>query len=366
MDSSIENILALYDQEAPLEMACTIPAAWYVDERIARLENQQVFGSNWIAVGRRDQVAAAGQFFTFDLAGEPLVIVRGMDNKLRGFFNVCRHHAAAVATGPCGVAQLLRCPYHGWTYGLDGSLKGTPEFAGVCNFDRAENGLLPVRVETWENFIFVNLDQQAPALEDYLGDLPQRLAPLSVSSLGFFVRKSYTLACNWKVYVDNYLDGGYHVPHLHKALNSVLDYTEYTIENGEHYALQSSPMVASQDASVAHTRTGDRAYYYWLYPNFMINIYQGVMDTNLVLPLGRDKCLVVFDFFFADTGAEKTPYNEESVAVSDRVQAEDVDICESVQRGLVSRAYGAGRLSVRRETGEHLFHRLLAADLKRS
>jgi choline monooxygenase len=366
MDSSIENILALYDQEAPLELAYTIPAAWYVDERITHLENQQVFGSNWIAVGRTDQVAAAGQFFTFDLAGEPLVIVRGTDNTLRAFFNVCRHHAAAVATAPCGVAQLLRCPYHGWTYGLDGSLKGTPEFAGVCNFDRAENGLLPVRVETWENFIFVNLDQQAPALEDYLGDLPQRLAPLSVYSLGFFARKSYTLACNWKVYVDNYLDGGYHVPHLHKGLNSVLDYSEYTIENGEHYALQSSPLVASQDASVAHTRTGDRAYYYWLYPNFMINIYQGVMDTNLVLPLGTDRCQVVFDFFFADTSAEKTHYNEESVAVSDRVQAEDVDICESVQRGLYSRAYGAGRLSVRRETGEHLFHRLLAADLKRS
>jgi choline monooxygenase len=366
MDSSIENILALYDQDAPLEMAYTIPAAWYVDQRIARLENQQVFGGNWIAVGRTDQVAAAGKFFTFDLAGEPLVIVRGTDSKLRAFFNVCRHHAAAVATAPCGVAQLLRCPYHGWTYSLDGSLKGTPEFAGVCNFDRAENGLLPVRVETWENFIFVNLDQQAPALEEYLGDLPQRLAPLSVSSLGFFARKSYTLACNWKVYVDNYLDGGYHVPHLHKGLNSVLDYSEYTIENGEHYALQSSPLVASQDASVAHTRTGDRAYYYWLYPNFMINIYQGVMDTNLVLPRGTDRCQVVFDFFFADTSAEKIQYNEESVAVSDRVQAEDVDICESVQRGLHSRAYGAGRLSVRRETGEHLFHRLLAADLKRS
>jgi choline monooxygenase len=365
MDSPIENILALYDQEAPLEMASTIPAAWYVDERITRLENQQVFGGNWIAVGRIDQVAAAGQFFTFDLAGEPLVIVRGTDNKLRAFFNVCRHHAAAVVTAPCGLAQLLRCPYHGWTYGLDGSLKGTPEFAGVCNFDRAENGLLPVRVETWGNFIFVNLDQQAPALEDFLGDLPQRLAPLSIAKLGFFARKSYTLACNWKVYVDNYLDGGYHVPHLHKSLNSVLDYTEYTIENGEHYALQSSPMIASQDASVAHTRTGDRAYYYWLYPNFMINIYQGVMDTNLVLPLGTDSCQVVFDFFFADTSAERTQYNEESVAVSDRVQAEDVDICESVQRGLHSRAYNAGRLSVRRETGEHLFHRLLAADLKR-
>ena len=210
-----------------------------------------------------------------------------------------------------------------------------------------------------KSFIFVNLNPEAPPLESQLDDLPQRI---SVAGLRFFARKSYTLACNWKVYVDNYLDGGYHVPHLHKALNSVLDYKEYTIENGAHYALQSSPMVASQDASVAQTRTGDRAYYYWLYPNFMINLYQGVMDTNLVLPLGREKCLVVFDFFFADTSPE---YNEESVAVSDRVQAEDVDICESVQRGLHSRAYNAGRLSVRRETGEHLFHRLLAHDLKR-
>jgi choline monooxygenase len=121
-------------------------------------------------------------------------------------------------------------------------------------------------------------------------------------------------------------------------------------------------MVTSLDQSVAQTRTGDRAYYYWLYPNFMINLYEGVMDTNLVLPLGEEKCMVVFDFFFGDTSSE---YKAESVAVSERVQAEDVDICESVQRGLHSRAYRAGRLSVRRETGEHLFHRLLAHDLKR-
>jgi choline monooxygenase len=365
MNESLTNILALYDQDAPLEQAYTIPAAWYVDERIGRLERNHVFGNNWIAVGRTDQAAARGQFFTFDLAGEPLIVVRGADNQLRAFYNVCRHHAAAVATAPCGVAQHLRCPYHGWTYGLDGSLKGTPEFAGVCNFDRADNGLVPVHVAVWESFIFVNLAEEAPALEDFLGDLPQRLAPLAIRSLSFFVRKSYTLACNWKVYVDNYLDGGYHVPHLHKALNSVLQYSEYTIENGMHYVLQSSPMVASQDASVGHTRTGDRAYYYWLYPNFMINLYEGVMDTNLVLPLGQDKCVVLFDFFFADTSPEREQYNAESVEVSDRVQAEDVDICESVQRGLQSRAYGAGRLSVRRETGEHLFHGLLARDLKR-
>jgi choline monooxygenase len=363
MNDSLSNLLGLYDQEAPLEQAYTIPAAWYVDERIGRLEREQVFAGNWIAVGRTDQAAAVGQFFTIDLAGEPLIVVRGADNQLRAFYNVCRHHAAAVATAPCGVAQHLRCPYHGWTYGLDGSLKGTPEFTGVCNFDRADNGLVPVHVGIWESFIFVSLAEEPPALQDFLGDLPERLAPLGIFGLSFFVRKSYTLACNWKVYVDNYLDGGYHIPHLHKGLNSVLDYTEYTIENGVHYALQSSPMVASQDTSVARTRTGDRAYYYWLYPNFMINLYEGVMDTNLVLPLGEEKCVVVFDFYFADSSPE---HNAESVAVSDRVQAEDVDICESVQRGLHSRAYGAGRLSVRRETGEHLFHRLLARDLKRN
>ena len=175
------------------------------------------------------------------------------------------------------------------------------------------------------------------------------------------------LACNWKVYVDNYLDGGYHVPHLHKGLNSVLDYKEYTIEISERYSLQSSPMVGSEEhVEFAATRTGDRAYYYWLYPNFMINIYQGVMDTNLVLPLGTDQCLVQFDFFFADVSEAARATNAESVAVSDRIQDEDVDICESVQRGLRSRAYGAGRLSVRRESGEHLFHRLLAADLRRA
>ena len=356
----INDVLALYDEQAPLEYAYTLPAVWYIDERIARLEREQVFGSNWIAVGRADQAADAGQFFTFDLAGEPLIVVRGADHQLRAFYNVCRHHAAAVATAPCGVAQHLRCPYHGWTYGLDGSLKGAPEFAGVCNFDRAANGLVPVQVARWENFIFVNLNPQAPPLESYLGELRQQI---SVSSLHFFTRKTYTLACNWKVYVDNYLDGGYHVPHLHKSLNSVLDYSEYTIENGVNYVLQSSPMVSSEDQSVANTRTGDRAWYWWLYPNFMINIYQGVMDTNLVLPLGQEKCLVIFDFFFADTSLES---NAESVAVSDRVQAEDVDICESVQRGLHSRAYRAGRLSIRREAGEHLFHRLLARDLKRN
>jgi choline monooxygenase len=366
MDPSLNELLMLYNDGAPLEEARTIPGPWYTDDRLAALERQNVFGRTWQPVARADQVSSSGQYVTLELAGEPLLIIRGADQKLRGFFNVCRHHAAAVATEEQGTTNLLRCPYHGWSYGLDGSLRGAPEFEGVCGFDRSQNGLLPVRLETWEQFVFVNLDPQAPSLTTSLGGLVDRLAPLNIGALRFFERRNYSLKCNWKVFVDNYLDGGYHVPHLHKGLNSVLDYKHYTIETNERYCLQSSPMSTSEeDPATAANRTGDRAWYFWQYPNFMMNIYQGYMDTNLVVPDGVDRCSVTFDFYFADVSEPAMLRNQQSVAVGERVNDEDVGICEAVQRGLHSRAYGAGRLSVRREAGEHLFHRLLAADLKR-
>jgi len=362
---SIAHILATYNDRAPLAEASTIPAPWYVDPRIADLEAKTVFSKSWQMVGRVEQVEKPGQFVTTNIAGEPIVAVRGNDGVLRAFYNVCRHHAAAVVTEACGQANILHCPYHGWNYGLDGSLKGMPEFDGVKGFDRQQNGLVPVKADTWEKFVFVNLDPEAVGLRDFLGGLVRQVAPLSVSKLHYFDTRTYDIACNWKVFVDNYLDGGYHVPHLHKGLSSVLDYKEYTIENEDRYCLQSSPMVASdEDKSTGATRKGDRARYFWQYPNLMINCYEGYMDTNLVLPLDVDHCRVIFDFYFADVSDSRRAYNEESVAVGARVQDEDLGICEAVQRGLKSRAYGAGRLSVRREAGEHLFHRLLAADLK--
>jgi choline monooxygenase len=365
MERSLRELVNLYNPNDALEYAWTIPSPWYFDSRVADLERQTVFANAWQVAGRADQVREKGQFFTADLGEEPIVVARGDDGQLRAFYNVCRHHAAAVVTEAQGCAKQFRCPYHGWTYGIDGALKGMVEFEGVCNFDRAQNGLVPVRAEVWENFVFVNLDGHAAPLSEFLGAVPKIVAPLELSQkLKYSDRRTYTLECNWKVYVDNYLDGGYHVPHAHKGLSSVIEYTKYTIENFERACLQSSPLSsgATSEAGVAETRQG-RAFYLWIYPNFMINAYEGVMDTNLVLPLAVDKCAVVFDYYFADTSSTADARHKESIAVSEKVQEEDMAICDAVQRGLGSRGYVAGRLSVRREAGEHLFHRLLHADL---
>jgi choline monooxygenase len=368
MEKPLKDILGSYNAAAPLAEAYTIPAAWYTDKRVAEVELRNVFSRNWQVVGRVAQVEKPGEYVTATVANEPIVVVRGSDGKLRAFYNVCRHHAMTVMNELCGQAQHMRCPYHGWTYNLEGELRGMTEFDGVKNFERADNGLVPVRVETWENFAFVNLEANAAPLTDFLGALVGLAKPLGFGGLKFVERRSYIQNCNWKVYVDNFLDGGYHVPHMHKGLNSVLDYTNYTIENVDRCCVQSSPVSVDtkSEASAAATRKGDRAFYFWQYPNFMLNWYEGYLDTNLVLPLSVDRCEVIFDFYFGDTSEDNMAYVRESMGVSEIVQQEDMVICDGVQRGLGSRAYQAGRLSVRREAGEHLFHRLLAADLKDS
>src|SRR5262249_55962683 len=143
MTEPIDSILRAYDTAAPLASAATIPASWYADPRIADLERRAVFGGTWQVVGRLNQVSEPGEYITADIAGEPIMVVRGRDGVLRGFFNVCRHHAAAVMTERCGEAERLRCPYHGWTYALDGKLMATPELPGIAGFRPDNNGLVP-------------------------------------------------------------------------------------------------------------------------------------------------------------------------------------------------------------------------------
>ncbi|MSP38728.1 MAG: aromatic ring-hydroxylating dioxygenase subunit alpha [Deltaproteobacteria bacterium] len=365
MGTNVKKIIESYEPKRQLSTASTPRSSWYTDPGILELERLTVFSRAWQFAGRADQVREAGQYITHEVAGEPILVIRGNDNVLRGFFNVCRHHAAAVATKCEGKAENLRCPYHGWTYDLEGKLILTPEFAGVANFDRSANGLVPVQTAEWHGWVFVKLDGGGPTLEEFLSaDLIERIEPLHLERLKWFERRSYSLNCNWKVFVDNYLDGGYHVPHIHGGLASVLDYSQYTIETGEHFCLQSSPIASGKTKSPnAAVRQGERANYFWLYPNFMINVYDEVMDTNLVIPHGVDKTEVIFDYYFADVSQSAREKNLASIAVSEQIQSEDVAICESVQRGLNSRVYNTGRLSVRREAGEHLFHKLLYANL---
>jgi choline monooxygenase len=169
--------------------------------------------------------------------------------------------------------------------------------------------------------------------------------------------------------VDNFLDGGYHVNSVHPALAGVLDYAHYRTEIAGHTSVQSSPIRSpdpkSEDASAAKVRTGAMAYYWWVFPNFMLNIYQGTMDTNLVLPLGPDRCRIIFDFYFAETeSAEAKARIAQSIALAHQIQFEDAGICEEVQRGLASRSFQTGRFSVRREAAGYHFHQLLARYLR--
>ncbi len=371
-----------FDPELPLDRARTIPASWYQHPRCYEAERAAVFGDTWLVAGRRDLVAAPGSYLTAEIVGEPILVVRDLDGTLRAFVNVCRHRAALVVTEECGTATRLRCRYHGWTYDLAGRLRGVPEFDGVAEFCREEQGLPPLAVAEWGPYVWVHGGTHPPALTDFLTPLPERTAG-RLDRLLFAQRRSYDLACNWKVFVDNYLDGGYHVNTVHPSLAGVLDYSRYRTEVFGHTSVQISPLKPPDAASavpptflsaqaeadmnvggtiVAGVRSGTEAAYWWVFPNFMLNLYDGLMDTNLVLPLGPARCRVVFDFFFTEGTAETLI--RDSIAITDRIQQEDAAICEEVQRGLGSRSYNTGRFSVRREAAGYHFHQLLGRRLR--
>jgi choline monooxygenase len=367
MALGLREKLAAFDPELPLERARTIPSSWYFDPEIHAAECRSIFGSSWLMAGRVDQVRDPGSYLTATLAGEPILVVRDGEGELRAFFNVCRHRAAAIMTETQGKATKLRCRYHGWTYDLAGRLRGVPEFDGVAEFCREEQGLVELAVATWGPIVW---DNQNPrdTLAAFFLPLPGHRSTKELGALRFVERREYELACNWKVFVDNYLDGGYHINTVHPGLAGVIDYSQYRTEIAGNTSVQIGPLKPPErsDAAVGQVRTGEAAYYWWVFPNFMMNIYAGVMDTNLVLPLGPERCRVLFDFYFADTdGPEAQRFIANSIAVAHQVQLEDQGVCEEVQRGLASRSFHAGRFSVKREGAGYEFHRLLAVRLRR-
>jgi choline monooxygenase len=352
--------------EENLARAATLPSSWYVDPVVLDRERERVFGRTWQLVGGAEDLARPGDFLAAEVAGEPVVVARGEDGVLRAFSNVCRHRAGPVACGR-GHRPSLRCGYHGWTYGLDGRLLATPEFEGVLDLDRAAVRLPELRAATFGSLAFVHLDPGAPALERVLGEMAVETAGLGLERLRFHHRHDYEVACNWKVYVDNYLEG-YHIPIVHPGLFREIDYAAYRVETREHHSRQHAPVRSPSPESPYRRRLEagkePEALYYWLFPNLMLNVYPDHVQVNLVLPLGPERTLVRFDWLVPDPsrpGLE--PELERSFAFSDEVQREDAAVCEAVQRGLRSRFYDRGRLSVKRENGVHHFHGLLVAAL---
>jgi choline monooxygenase len=365
MAFDLQELLGRFDPTLPLERARTIPAAWYHDPGLADAERRRVFGNCWLFAGRADQVDRPGSFFTLDLAGEPLVVVRDQEGTLRAFHNVCRHRGARVACEEQGCSSRLRCRYHGWTYDLAGRLRGTPEFDGVADFRREDNGLPPVAAEQRGPLVWVHLGQAPPPLSEWAAPLERRGSLAALGTYRWHSRREYRLACNWKVFVDNYLDGGYHVNTVHPGLAGVLDYSHYRTQIDGCASVQISPLRPARDGEgFAEVRSGGDAHYWWVFPNLMVNLYDTAADVNMVLPDGPDACRVIFDYYFPPREGEDPRLVEQSLAVTHQVQVEDVGICEEVQRGLKSRSYDTGRFSVRREAGGYHFHQLLARWLR--
>jgi choline monooxygenase len=359
----LENLMRPpLDIDQEISRAWSIPVAYYRDSTIFQEEREKILSACWQVVGHADQLRSAGDFFTAELCGEPLLLVRDLRGDLRGFYNVCRHRAGPAAEG-CGSRKLFRCGYHGWTYALDGSLLNAPEFEGVERFRPEEFSLRPVRVEHWSNLIFVNLSESAPPLLQALGDLPRQAGRFGFERMRLSERRTYDMKCNWKTYVDNYLEG-YHLPSVHPGLNRELDYNAYTVEPYPRHVSQFSPIRGAQPGDAVprrytETRGDLTTDYYWIFPNWMLNCYPDNISLNIVVPLEPERTLAIFEWYLPEEQLGSSAARD-SVRFSDEIQVEDVAICETVQKNFHSRSYERGRYSVKQEKGVHAFHRMYA------
>ncbi|WP_028102872.1 aromatic ring-hydroxylating oxygenase subunit alpha [Pseudoduganella violaceinigra] len=338
----------------PLEQAHALHAGFYTGMHWLDFEQREVFGKSWQLAAHAGDLQHPGDHVTADIAGKPIIIICQQDGSLQAFFNVCRHRAGPLATCNGKGARALHCKYHGWTYELDGGLRAATEMQDAAGFDKSAIRLPRVQVRAWQGLVFVALDIATPPFEQVFAGIGERIAVAGLPQMRFAKRDTYQLACNWKVYIDNFLEG-YHLPFVHPGLSKVLDYRAYDTELAQWHSLQHSPL-RNNDGIY-----GDgNAWYYFIYPNIMLNITPGRLQTNRVLPQGDGHCIVEFDYYYTDEPQVQARVQAEQ-AFSDEIQAEDIAICEHVQQGLASGSYSAGRLNPRRESGVWHFQNLLRA-----
>lgn len=316
-------------------MTGTIPYRWYSDPEQLRREQERIFARSWQYLGRADEVAEAGTYATGWCGDAPVLAVRGEDGALRGFLNVCRHRGSLVADG-CGSRRTLQCPYHAWTYALDGRLLAAPRTESEPGFDPGAHALRPVSVATWGPFLFANPDAGAPPLADALGELPELLAQVvDVGALRFHTRTRFGVDANWKVAVENFLEC-YHCATVHPEFAAQVDV------HPDRYALDAHETFAAQ---ACRARDGGGAgQFHLLYPNTGINVFPGPANLSIgpVAPAGPDRTERFLDYFFAPDADPE--WIARFRAYDDRIGAEDRAMVESVHRGMRSGLLERGTL----------------------
>jgi choline monooxygenase len=334
---------------AALEQGQTLPANWYTDPDFYAREQERIFRRSWQYVGLTEQLVAPGDFFTARAGDVPLVVARDQQGKLCGYVNVCRHRGSQLVNVEQGNRMTLQCGYHAWTYDLDGSLRAAPGMRDEPDFDKTCYALVPVQVEAWGPFIFANPDRTGRSLASVVGDLPTMVnaTGLRLDAVRRKVRRTYDIAANWKVVVDNYLEC-YHCPVAHPGFSDLIDLKSYAVAEYDYFSTQAGPPTKSAREGKAglYDISGEVAagFYAFLWPNFTLNIYPGPgnVSLNLFLPVDTNRTLAVYEYCFSDTVPEKEI--EEFTGFIDQVQEEDVVLCESVQRGLKSGYFDRGRL----------------------
>ncbi|OLF71358.1 (2Fe-2S)-binding protein [Maricaulis sp. W15] len=321
----------------------------YVGAEALALDQREILSRGWQVVAPASALSEPGDHIVREIGGVPILLVRNGEGRLNGFLNICRHRAGPLALCDGKGAKRLRCAYHGWAYDLDGHLRTAPEMQAADGFDHRDIALERIETEVWNGLVFART-RLGPGFADIMAGIDDIVPTGALDGLNHHHSRIYDVACNWKVYVDNYLEG-YHLPFVHPDLTQVVSYPDYKTELARFWSLQRSPVDAETEAYAA-----GEALYFFIYPNTMLNILPGRMQTNRVVANGPDACRVEFDFYYADGEAGRAEADD---AFSDSVQDEDRMICEHVQKGLASGAYQPGRLSPDQEAGVWHWHNLL-------
>ena len=329
----------------------TIPFDWYADPAVLRLERERIFRRTWQYAGRVEQAAEPGSFFTCDLGGIPIVVVRGKDAELRAFLNVCRHRGSLVCEGE-GTRETLQCPYHAWTYGLDGALRAAPRTDREAGFDKAELGLAPALVDTWGPFVFVNPDADAAPLAETLGELPELVASagLDLDSLRFLERSHSSYEANWKVCCENFLEC-YHCQVAHPGFSKVVDVSvdAYVLEESRLFSTQYGPVREVWKGEFDPRGPVERGQFHFLWPNITINIMPGQPNVSIgpVVPLAAERTGRFLDYFVGSDVEDA--WIADLLEFDNQVGAEDKVLVERVQKGVRSGAIEHGRLLLESE-----------------